>query len=89
MEQAGLGDKTNDPAEDLSYGQQKLLSIVCCLAADAKLLLLDEPVAGIAPQMIETILKVIQELPKLGKSVILIEHNLDAVAVRLPERVHQ
>jgi len=46
---------------------------------DAEVLLLDEPVAGIAPQMIETILEVIQELPKLGKSVILIEHNLDAV----------
>jgi ABC-type branched-subunit amino acid transport system ATPase component len=79
LKQAGLGEKVHDPAEALSYGQQKLLSIVCCLAADADVLLLDEPVAGIAPAMIETILDVIQGLPKLGKSVILIEHNLDAV----------
>jgi len=79
LEQVGLGDKANDPAEALSYGQQKLLSIVCCLAADARVLLLDEPVAGIAPGMIERILGVIRGLPARGKSVMLIEHNLDAV----------
>jgi len=47
--------------------------------ADAQVLLLDEPVAGIAPEMIERILGVIQDLPTQGKSVMLIEHNLDAV----------
>jgi ABC-type branched-subunit amino acid transport system ATPase component len=79
LKQVGLGDKANDPAEALSYGQQKLLSIVCCLAADARVILLDEPVAGIAPEMIEKILGVIRDLPRQGKSVMLIEHNLDAV----------
>ena len=66
-------------AAELSFGQQKLLSLVCCLAADPELLLLDEPVAGVAPEMIERILEVIQGLPGQGKSVIIIEHNLDAV----------
>jgi len=79
LEETGLAEKANDPAEDLSYGQQKLLSLVCCLAAKADLLLLDEPVAGIAPEMIERILAIIRKLPTEGKSVILIEHNLDAV----------
>ncbi len=79
LQQIGLERKAHDPADALSYGQQKLLSIVCCLAADARVLLLDEPVAGIAPEMIEKILGVIQDLPKQGKSVMLIEHNLDAV----------
>ncbi len=79
LEDAGLADKANNPAEALSYGEQKLLSLVCCLATGAELLLLDEPVAGIAPAMIEKILSIIQNLPKQGKSVILIEHNLDAV----------
>ena len=79
LERVGLADKANDSAEALSYGQQKLLSIVCCLAADAQVLLLDEPVAGIAPEMIERILDVIRGLPGQGKSVVLIEHNLDAV----------
>jgi ABC-type branched-subunit amino acid transport system ATPase component len=79
LEQAGLAEKVDDLAGNLSYGQQKLLSLVCCLAAGADLLLLDEPVAGIAPEMIDKILSIIMDLPKKGKSVILIEHNLDAV----------
>jgi ABC-type branched-subunit amino acid transport system ATPase component len=79
LEAAGLAEKASDPAEDLSYGQQKLLSLVCCLAAKAELLLLDEPVAGIAPEMREKILGIIRELPAKGKSVVLIEHDLDAV----------
>ncbi|NQU23854.1 MAG: ABC transporter ATP-binding protein [Candidatus Nealsonbacteria bacterium] len=79
LEECGLAEKANDPAEDLSYGQQKLLSLVCCLAAKADLLLLDEPVAGIAPEMIEKMLGIIRDLPNQGKSVMLIEHDLDAV----------
>ena len=79
LEKAGLTEKTNSLASDLSYGQQKLLSLVCCLVSEADLLLLDEPVAGIAPAMIEQILSIITDLPKQGKSVIIIEHNLEAV----------
>jgi ABC-type branched-subunit amino acid transport system ATPase component len=79
LQEAGLIDKLNDLASDLSYGQQKLLSLVCCLASGADLLLLDEPVAGIAPAMIEKILSVIRDLPKQGKTVVIIEHNMDAV----------
>jgi len=79
LDGCGLVEKANDPAEDLSYGQQKLLSLVCCLAAKADLLLLDEPVAGIAPEMIEKMLGIIRDLPNKGKSVMLIEHDLDAV----------
>jgi ABC-type branched-subunit amino acid transport system ATPase component len=79
LEEAGLAEKLNDTASDLSYGQQKLLSLVCCLASGADLLLLDEPVAGIAPAMIEKILSIISDLPKQGKTVVIIEHNIDAV----------
>jgi len=79
LENAGIGSKIGEPADELSYGQQKLLSLVCCLAAGSEVLLLDEPVAGIAPEMIERILGIVRDLPNKGKSVILIEHNLDAV----------
>ena len=79
LEEVGLADKANDQAEALSYGQQKLLSIVMCLAADAKLLLLDEPIAGIAPEMREKILTLIKGLPALGKSAIVIEHDMEAI----------
>ena len=79
LDHAGIADKASDLASDLSYGQQKMLSVVCCLAADADLLLLDEPVAGINPAMIDKILSLILELPQKGKSVILIEHNMDVI----------
>ena len=79
LEKFGLGEKVDVPASDLSYGQQKLLSLICCLVSEADLLLLDEPVAGIAPAMIEQILSIIADLPQQGKSVIIIEHNLEAV----------
>lgn len=76
---AGLNKKSYDLANDLSYGQQKLLSIVCCLASNPKLLLFDEPIAGINPGMTDEIIKIIKMLPEEGKSVIIIEHNMDAI----------
>ncbi len=86
LKYAGIDDKANDPAGTLSYGQQKLLSIICCLAADPEVLLLDEPVAGINPAMIEKIISIIRELPSKGKSVIVIEHNMDVI-MKLCHRV--
>ncbi|MFH1941244.1 MAG: ABC transporter ATP-binding protein [bacterium] len=79
LENAGIVDKRHSLASDLSYGQQKLLSLVCCIASDAVLFLLDEPVAGINPGMIDKILSIITALPEKNKSVVLIEHNIDAV----------
>jgi len=79
LEEVGLMEKLYEHAGALSYGQQKLLSLVCCLAPNAILLLLDEPVAGIAPGMSEKILSIIHVLAGQGKSVVLIEHNLDLV----------
>jgi ABC-type branched-subunit amino acid transport system ATPase component len=79
LEYAGLSDKAYGLANDLSYGQQKLLTIVCCLASDGDLMLFDEPVAGVNPVMIDKILKIITDLPKQGKSAIIIEHNMDVI----------
>jgi ABC-type branched-subunit amino acid transport system ATPase component len=66
-------------AGTLSYGQQKLLSIACCLAAGGECFLLDEPVAGVHPNLIGQILLLLQRLRQDGKTVIFIEHDLDAV----------
>ncbi len=79
LDLVGLSDKAGDLAEALSYGQQKLLTIVCCLAMGAELLMLDEPVAGIDPDMRERILGLLRQLKRRGKTVFLIEHDLDAV----------
>jgi ABC-type branched-subunit amino acid transport system ATPase component len=75
----GIREKENALVEDLSYGQQKMVSLLCCLAAEAKIILLDEPVAGVNPEIINIILDTILKLPEQGVTVILIEHNMDAI----------
>ncbi len=75
----GLGKLANTPAEDLSYGQQKLLAIARLLAAGANVFLLDEPTAGVNPEMVGSLLKVIRNLADKGKTVIVIEHNMNVV----------
>jgi ABC-type branched-subunit amino acid transport system ATPase component len=75
----GLSGKASESAEALSYGEQKLVTIACCLATGADIILLDEPVAGIAPSMTDHILDNVRKLPSLGKTVLFIEHNLTAV----------
>jgi ABC-type branched-subunit amino acid transport system ATPase component len=82
----GLEDKSEDAAQDLSYGQQKLLTVACCIASGAKVLLLDEPVAGVAPPMILQILALIDEVRSQGRSVMFVEHNI-AVVMRACDRV--
>ncbi len=79
LDSLGIRDKENALVEDLSYGQQKMVSLLCCLAAGAKVVLLDEPVAGVNPEIINIILEMIRKLPEQGVTVILIEHNMDAI----------
>jgi len=79
LDSLGIRDKENALVEDLSYGQQKMVSLLCCLAAGAKVMLLDEPVAGVNPEIINIILEMIRKLPEQGVTVILIEHNMDAI----------
>jgi branched-chain amino acid transport system ATP-binding protein len=75
----GLENKKNALAKDLSYGQQKLLDMARALATEPKVLLLDEPFAGVNPKMIGDIKGRIREIKKAGHTVLLIEHNLSAV----------
>ena len=66
-------------AGEISFGQQKLLTIGCCIANDARLLLLDEPVAGINLAYQSIMIKLLSELKKNGKTILLIEHNTDFI----------
>jgi ABC-type branched-subunit amino acid transport system ATPase component len=75
----GLANKASDLAGALSYGQQKLLGLACCLATGAEMLMLDEPVAGVEPATADRILEYLRHLPSRGKTVVFIEHNLLAV----------
>jgi len=66
-------------AERLSYGQQKLLSLGRLLAAQGELLLLDEPTSGLSPSMVEDFCARMRALTRAGKTILLIEHNVEIV----------
>jgi branched-chain amino acid transport system ATP-binding protein len=80
LEFVGIADKSHEFAESLSYGQQKLLSLARLLAADSDVLLLDEPTAGISPDMVRKILDLIRALATKGKTAVVIEHNMNIVS---------
>lgn len=75
----GLDRAAKQQTGELSYGQQKLLTLACCLATEAPILFLDEPVAGVHPEMIERILGLFRELRSLDKLVVFIEHDIASV----------
>lgn len=79
LEFVGLKGAATQLVGELSYGQQKLLTLACCLATEASILLLDEPVAGVHPEMIERILDLLRELRSLNKLVVFIEHDIASV----------
>ena len=70
----------NDPASSLSGGQKKLLEIGRVLMARPKLILLDEPVAGVNPSLTREIGDHLRTLADEGLSVLLIEHHMDTIA---------
>ena len=75
-----------EPARVLSGGQRKLLELARVLMADPETILLDEPAAGVNPTLLELIIDRVLELNGQGRSILLIEHNMDMVA-RLCGRV--
>jgi ABC-type branched-subunit amino acid transport system ATPase component len=79
LRSVNLENRATTKAGELSYGQQKLLSTLCAFAGAKNILLLDEPVAGVAPQLIDTILGKIREIANSGLAILMIEHNIDAV----------
>ena len=67
-------------ANEISYGQQKLLNLACCVANGGDLLLLDEPAAGISPTYQKQMTFLIKELRSQGKAILMIEHNTNFIA---------
>jgi len=82
----GLRDRASAPAGSLSYGQRKLLAFAAALMPDPDLLLLDEPAAAVNPTMINQMKEQIRALHRAGKTVLLVEHNMDVV-MDISERV--
>jgi len=74
-----LADKAGAIAGQLSGGQQKLLELARVLIAEPKLILLDEPAAGVNPTLLETLVDRIVRLNRSGVTFLVIEHNIDLV----------
>src|SRR5213594_3396582 len=80
LEYVGLGHRAGHLAKNLPYGDQRLLEIARALATEPKLLLLDEPTAGMNPRETETLTQFIGLLRgELGLSVVLMEHHMEVV----------
>ncbi len=86
LEFVTLSGLETQPARVLSGGQRKLLELARILMADPQAILLDEPAAGVNPALLETIMDRVLDLNAQGKSILLIEHNMDMVS-RLCSRV--
>jgi len=74
-----LEEKRNDYASDLSFGQQKLLSLAQVLMLDPRLILLDEPAAGINPTLQNELMALIHRLNEEGKTFIIVEHDMNVI----------
>ena len=87
LESIGMGKHINDYAGSLPYGDQRKVEIARAMATDAKLLLLDEPAAGMNPAESEALLQFIRHLKGIGYTVLLIEHDMNVV-MNVSDRIY-
>ena len=79
LQRVGLGDRADEKAQNLSYGEQRRVEIARALASDPRVLLLDEPTAGMNPAEVASIAALIRGVAAAGQSVLLVEHNVKLV----------
>jgi len=79
LEFVELIDLTNEYAKNLSSGQKKLLELARTLMAEPKMILLDEPGAGVNPTLMRKLTRNIENLRQRGKTFFLIEHDMDLI----------
>ena len=77
LTQLGLSDKIHKKANELSGGQKQRVSIARALVHDPKIVLADEPTGNLDSQNGAEVIKLLQEIVKTGKSVVLITHNME------------
>jgi ABC-type branched-subunit amino acid transport system ATPase component len=79
LDEFGLAGLADEPAGNLSYGQKKLLEFAAVLMGEPRLVLLDEPTAGVNPVLVAQIEQRIRELNAHGLTFLLVEHNMNLV----------
>ena len=87
LRDVGLLHRTHDYAANLPYGEQRKLEIARALATGAKLILLDEPAAGMNPQESEELLYFIFSLRERGFTILMIEHDMNVV-MHISDRIY-
>lgn len=87
LESIGMADKIDNYASDLPYGAQRRLEIARAIATNAKLILLDEPAAGMNGQETEELLEFVKSLQKRGFTILLIEHDMNLV-MNISDRIY-
>lgn len=85
LDELGLGDLAQVPASELSYGRKRALELATTLALDPKMLLLDEPLAGMGKEDIARVAEIIRRAGRV-RTVLMVEHNL-AVVASLADRI--
>jgi branched-chain amino acid transport system ATP-binding protein len=85
LETVGLADRSARLARELAHGQQRALEIAVALAAKPKLLLMDEPTAGMSPEETKVMMDLIQKLVQ-QRTVVLVEHKMKMV-MGISERI--
>ena len=78
LERVGLGARADTRADALAHGEKRQLELAMALATGPRLLLLDEPMAGMGPEDSARMVELLQEL-KGGVTILLVEHDMDAV----------
>jgi branched-chain amino acid transport system ATP-binding protein len=78
LQLVGIGQHAGRPARELAHGQQRALEIAIALAADPKLLLMDEPTAGMSPEETRTMMDLIGRLAE-QRTIVLVEHKMKMV----------
>ena len=79
LEHVGLAERARDVVRNLSYGEQKLLTIARVLATGAELLLLDEPASGLSAGALDAVMALLRRLQSEGKTLLVVEHNTRVV----------
>lgn len=79
LDQVGLLDWKDHYPNQLSGGQQQRVAIARSLALDPKVILFDEPTSALDPEMIQEVLKVIQDVAKEGKTMIIVSHEMNFI----------
>lgn len=80
VQAVGLGHMADELAATLSFGQKKLLELARVLLLDPRLLLMDEPAAGVNPALLEKLLGIIAGYHARGRSILIVEHNMKVIA---------